>query len=49
MKKNKILTASIAAVLSLTLRGCSGSAYSVKGDDLMNIQKMNKKKKIILL
>lgn len=38
-EKNKILTASIAAVLSLTLAGCSGSAYSVKGDDLMNIQK----------
>ena len=44
MKKNKILTASIAAVLSLTLAGCSGSAYSVKGDDLMNIQKNEQEK-----
>ena len=49
MKKNKILTASIAAVLSLTLAGCSGSAYSVKGDDLMNIQKNEQEKENYLV
>lgn len=52
MKKNKLLASSMAAVLSLTLAGCSGitgASNVLKGDELVKIQNDDKEKENYLV